>query len=520
MIKEKKRLQQYLFVGLAGLILCNAMIVMRGSVEAFHSDSATAILLAREQMRSRQLIPDGWHYANDIWMLSLNLLCIPFMLIFDNWMLCRELAVILQMLLVTGLLIHFVCRIVDIQWALIAAILFWCPISVVAREHFLYQATYATGMLQTLLVLLAVYGFFYKNTKKSDLVNGVFLGAVTAVMAAAGIRFIGATVLPLAGAIIMMILLETDFNLLKIKETPYRQLVIKLIYFLVVSCIGYGIHLKIRSGGAISEFSMRFINSDELLEKLSSLIYYYLSIWGCLDATGVLSFTGVVSFCGFILCIVMNVAVPVYLVVRFRHIQNKTAKVFIIYSWLMGIVLNYLVTFTNMCNNYYLLPVFFNSCILSAIALADLFSIKKNLSAFLAVVCIVPFCFVTGLYWGTRNYSKGEAERELIQMLEEEDLHFGCTGIFWDAYRFTVLSDGGVEIVSYTDQPEMPQLWLSSEKWYEPEYYEGKSFILVRNGWTELDEKWKERAEEVIVWREFTIYVYPENIYKMMEEER
>ncbi len=505
-----------LWIGLILLTIFDIFIIMRGSLEAFHSDSATAILLAEEQMKTGQIIPDGWYYANDIWLISLNLFCIPFMLFIENWMLCRQLAVILQLFVVTAALIWYVRKMVNVRWALAAAILFWCPLSVTVREHFLYQATYATGMLETLLILIALHGF-YKAEKKRDLVvYSIVVAILTIIMAATGIRFIGATALPVVGAVGLRMLFEMDFDLIKCKERKYALLIGKIIYFLGMCVVGYALHLKIRSNGAISEFGMTFIEHQNILDKLSELIQSYLTIWGCLDAFQVLSVQGIIAFCGLVVCIVMNVIVPIYLIVRYRKIQNREARFFIIYSVLCGIVCCYLVTFTNMYNPYYLLPIYFNGCILSAIALEDLFALKKNFVVCLTVLCLIPFCTVTGLYWATRNYSKCEKDYALLELLEQNELYFGCTGIFWDAYRYTVLSDGQVEIVSYEGEPENPQLWLCSEKWYDAEYYEGRSFILVRNGWQDISDRWKKLAEDVISYQDFTIYVYADNVYKIV----
>lgn len=518
--QEKVWLTLCLWAGLAGVLLCNTMTVLRGSVAAFHSDSATAILLAREQMYTGQLIPEGWHYANDIWMLSLNLLCIPFMLFIKDWMLCRELAVIVQMLLATWALVAFVKKLAGIRGALAAALLFWCPLSAVVREHFLYQATYATGMLQTLLVLLAAYGFFLSQEKKRILLYGGLLGAVTVIMAAAGIRFIGTTVLPILGAIGLLLLFDTDFDLRRFREKQYALVVGKMAWFLLMSGVGYWLHLRLRAGGAISEFGMQFITETGIWSKLDTLLQYYLSIWGCMEAVSVFSFTGILSFCCFVLCIVMNVVVPVYLIVRYRKFESRGIRFFILYALLTGIALNYLVVFTNLYNNYYLLPCYFNACILSALALLDLFRYKKNISVFLTTICLIPFCLVVSLYWGSRDYGKGEADYALLEVLKENSLYFGGSGIFWDTYKYSVLSNGEVEIVSFTDTPENPNLWLSAERWYQPEYYEGKSFILVRGGWQDIPDEWKAYAEEMIPFGEFFIYVYPENIYKIAEEKK
>ncbi len=520
---KKDWMTLYLLIGLAGMLLLNIIIILRGTTEAFNSDSATAILLAKEQMRTGQIIPAGWHYANDVWLLSLNLFCIPFLLFLDNWLLCRDLAVILQMLVVTGLLIAFVRKLVDLKWALLAAIVFWCPISSVVQEHFLYQATYATIIGQTLLILFLTYGFFEAHGKRPLLLYGAMLGILTIVLTAGGIRLVGSVILPILAAYGLMLLSDKDFDVKSVLCDKGSKLFLgKMAYFLAMCVVGYFLHLKIRATGVISNYTMSINPDKSLWTGLGELLDYYMDVWGCLEISQIISVSGVLGFCRFLVFFFMNFVAPIYACVRYRRLASQRMRFFVLYAFFAAAITDYLIVFTDMCNSYYLLPVYFNGCILSVILIHDLSGrgIRfKNISLLLAAVCAVPFCLLTGVYHAKAGYADGAVDRALLETLKENELSFGCSGIFWDTYKYTVLSNGEVEIISYIDMPETPNLWLTSEQWYQPEYHQGRSFILTRMGWETVPDVWKERAEDVIHCGEFVIYVYSQNIYQIIADE-
>lgn len=127
-LKNRKRMLWCFFaICLAASFVMILISIFRGTYYTFHSDDATAVLLAREQIETGQLIPETWTYAYEYWVLSLNLLVIPFLLFIENWLLCRELAVIVQTILLIWALYTMLKQLVKKHWALLDALWFWRP---------------------------------------------------------------------------------------------------------------------------------------------------------------------------------------------------------------------------------------------------------------------------------------------------------------------------------------------------------------------------------------------------------
>ena len=144
-LKNRKRMLWCFFaICLAASFVMILISIFRGTYYTFHSDDATAVLLAREQIETGQLIPETWTYAYEYWVLSLNLLVIPFLLFIENWLLCRELAVIVQTILLIWALYTMLKQLVKKHWALLGCIMVLAPLSRLQMEHFYFQATYAT----------------------------------------------------------------------------------------------------------------------------------------------------------------------------------------------------------------------------------------------------------------------------------------------------------------------------------------------------------------------------------------
>ena len=55
----------------------------------FHSDMATRLLLASEQMRTGELFPSDWCNTTGVLVGVWELILIPFMAVIKDWILCR-----------------------------------------------------------------------------------------------------------------------------------------------------------------------------------------------------------------------------------------------------------------------------------------------------------------------------------------------------------------------------------------------------------------------------------------------
>lgn len=153
-----------ILIGLLALCLAGTcLVIFKGTEQNLHSDTATAVLLAREQLRTGQWFPSSWNYGQDIWVLSLNLLVLPFLAILKDMVLSRQLAVVVQTMIIIVLVYQFVRRIASKEAGLLAAVAAVVPISASVTEYYFYQATYNSQGLEMLVAFLLLYELLKKS---------------------------------------------------------------------------------------------------------------------------------------------------------------------------------------------------------------------------------------------------------------------------------------------------------------------------------------------------------------------
>ena len=120
----------------------------------FNSDAAATVLLAKEQIEKGQLIPDGFCYSTGVFVISLANFIVPFMLFIKDWLLCRELAVLVLIILFFTLLFVFYRKIgvkSKITYAPFLAVTIFClPIGHYSQTF--YEAAYVLSMVGELII--------------------------------------------------------------------------------------------------------------------------------------------------------------------------------------------------------------------------------------------------------------------------------------------------------------------------------------------------------------------------------
>ena len=90
----------------------------------FHSDFAAANILAREQLRTGQLLPDTWNTSTGIFLVFYNLLIVPFSLFIKDQLVLHSMAVTIVLLIFAFLLRYFSQKIVGSNFYLVVLCFF------------------------------------------------------------------------------------------------------------------------------------------------------------------------------------------------------------------------------------------------------------------------------------------------------------------------------------------------------------------------------------------------------------
>ena len=87
-----KKINIFLWIFIILTVVFNIIFLMRYNFEA---DSAFYVTLAQEQIRTGSLFPEGMHYSTGLFVLTPNLLVIPFLFLTNDLVLARQFAILL-----------------------------------------------------------------------------------------------------------------------------------------------------------------------------------------------------------------------------------------------------------------------------------------------------------------------------------------------------------------------------------------------------------------------------------------
>ena len=527
-IKSQKFKLGFAVVCIAVSFFSVIMIIFKGAGQVYNSDTATALLLANEQIKSKQIFPDGWVYADSIWTLAFNLFVLPFMLFIEDWVLCRNLASILQLILVIGVFVWF-SRYISKKYGWLIIVLFLIPLSPTIIEHFFFQATYATQVLWYFLVL--VCGFCVlneKNKRKNRCLAAVLSVFMCLQLILGGYRHILTLIAPLLGSYVIVWYQEWKKN--NISRVFRNRYVLNIAFVSLGTALGFSLYLYLSKHVIIEQGASEAMISQgyELYYRLGAAIGNIFTVYGAVDYGTLISVSGVFKFIKTIYCVALVAYVPVSLFQKY-HLLNIWQKIFYIYSMLTFALTLYVNVFTDIGHARYYLLIYVNSLVLAVIWL-DVIKFDRFIRNTIFIVIAL-----LGLYsyrhYIIYDYSKNveyvgyypaiQNKDQIFQLLRNEDLNFGYAS-YWNAYVITALTNGDIEVLAVDGDSETyinvePYYWLTNVHWYEPDYHSGRSFLLLSEqemGW--IDQSYIDSAEKIEKCGPYNILIYS---YDVLDEE-
>lgn len=507
---------------LAILVISILVIIFRGTECLFHSDDATAVLVAREQILQKKLILDDWNHGTFLWTIGLQTFVIPFLIFIKDWILCRELAVILQTVLFL-IVVYKMLKCLEVRERLFCLALCIIPISEEILEHSFFQATYLTSQLfYYLIITLSLY--LYKRTEhwKKACIYGGFCILAIVICCHSNLASISVTAVPIIAAIILYYLIENF--ILHQKTKPDKKIVILSIVLICGTMVSLLIYLylcRITGFEFANAGVSDFIGKSGYGLKISEYVDEFLLLYGGVGENPLFSLEGILRILRIFYLIFMCFLVPCYLLRNYKNLESMQ-KLFLLYSVLTYIILSMVALTTGKCSSRYFIPVYFNNIILFGIFSnqieEEFLVITKMLQTALAVMAIgCSFFYLTYNYEENTNdigmWRSGYdiADEGLVKFLEEENIGF-IYAPYWHAYANMVLSDGKVQAIAYEDnEPMKIKRWLNSDRWSAPEYYNGRTAVLFLPT-VELDNTYWDLSSQYLQYGKWNILVFDQNL--------
>lgn len=486
----------------------------------FHSDFAAANILAREQLRTGQLLPDTWNTSTGIFLVFYNLLIVPFSLFIKDQLVLHSMAVTIVLLIFVFLLRYFSQKIVGSNFYLVVLCFFFSGTSSVVVAMAFAEAAYLISVLDNILLLTLFFKAVSNNFSVKSKKYYRLLLVYVAYLCLYGVLNLAYQVLPLLGSMVLFFILEhATIPSHQLKQEFSRT--IKLIAFLLVSIV-VGLLGADYLAEAVEFQSQANITYAGYSNQASAFVGFILTAIGYRGGVQLFSLPGLMNA----VIIAAFLAMLVCCIQLFRKYHEQSFEVKILMNFSLVIFCIYLYfdfliycTFVTGVERYFFKPLFF-LYILSGYYIYTYIFQKGFLSKIVAIVSIAIFSLpyaVAGIP-NILNYPKLHNEQlGLVNYLKGNGLKHGYA-TFWNAGNNMVLSNFDIEIGGVLLQEYIvPYRWLSSDISYDPDSYTGESFLMLTDAEAEVFENQIGFAvlgdpSQILSYDGFKIYVYPYNI--------
>ena len=504
-LSEKTGLGKYgeglLFACMIALFISVCGIIFMFTKAFFHSDSAFYVQLAVEQMKSGKLFPDGMCYSTVLFVRSPNLILIPILAVIKDWMLAREIMVIVMwvMLILAVMYCFLPAKNRNMAAAVIACMLLMNPYQTadVANETtdmLFFQGAYITIFFDIVLALGIMHRIILLDKKDKTAYKAALMALLAVVLflpLLGSVRQDMILTLPLAAAILIFYFLENDQRVSRVLKC--RRCLASVALILVVVVAGFVCYHRLAMMYWRDSKGM-YLTMDKysgLWYSIGQFVNNITMIYGNVEGAVFLSFPGLSKFVNYFVALVVIFIIPTVALIRYNKHKNAFTRFLILYTWVSNLVVIGVFVACNQWAPRYLLSVYLDDILLFAVVFSEYMKKRERLTAVLAGLVIVMYCAFCHVYfWGHYKDKIGtDPSRELISFLQENDLHYGYAS-FWNASVNTVLSNGDVQVLPLWDhdgktgsrEPYNPsdfRDWLNNRNWYDVESHPGRFIHIV-----------------------------------------
>ncbi len=492
-----------------------------------HSDTASKVLFANLQHEQHELFPEGYCYSTGVFTFGTETIIYLLMFFIKDWVLCREVAQLIQfILLIVAFFLFFMP--VDVSkknfnkyvGGMLCTILISFPICDDIFSQFLYEAAYIKNVILFLMIFVCVKKILNDEKSTGKWLWFIIL-AFFSVITNFGIRNVMLIEVPL---LLSVFLCSFNFSSKKFEMSFKEKAIIGVSGFgtLAGFCV-YKIITNIVGWGNQTEM-FQFDNVKNISKNTVKLFKNILQTYGvgADNSFPLISLKGISISFNFLYMICSIFIIPIFWLFYYKKINNKCWKIFVIYSWISNLFLLYLLVVTSVSagGGRYLYTLYVNNLILMVGFFIYKIENHKMLGKFAIIYLIFYSLLVHGSYIQiseTDVNAKEASNEELINYLKENELNFGYAS-FWNSYKYTMLTNGEINIVAYRGEPSTPYYWLTSKRWYNPANHEGRTFLLINNKSEEkIQEKFYQKAEQVNYVGDYTVLIFEKNIFECPE---
>ncbi len=531
-MKIKEEIPAFMLRICSGLILLLLILyTFNGSVEWLHSDSAAQVNFALEMIRKQSPFPENWVGSTGI--LVHSYLILPFLWMGLDLIQAKLLLQFVYICLMAAALYLFSKKGLGNQsWILMFPCLFTYLSGGIQYDMLYIQCAYTTIIIFCLLSMTLLCRNVNENSvintldQKSYfmLVGVVFFGCLL------GIMYLQAIYLPILGTLIFLYIEKYKNHEITVFLPHIKGFVLRVVGIVLAGGIGYLISMKLcQLSGIVGNHDVTvFAKSfQEIIDNISMLVQGVFIYAGFQDSVQLFSLDGILSIVRFCFFVFITILLPILSYRQFKKqtIQMRAVMMFVAIHFVLVLLI------LIFCGGSKTDPGAASRYLVTSFVLLQLIGINYLYTNYIQPANFLSLVYASGASVVTLmmmlhvilTIPNGamilEKEKGITEFLQQHDLEYGYA-TFWNAGKNTVLSNGEVQINSIICNTEqiLPYYWLSSRDWYQPEYYDGDTFLMLTdeeltvyapNGVssTNLGE-----PEQVFQYENYTIFVYDYNI--------
>jgi len=498
----------------------------------FNSDAAIANILAEEIVRTGQLFPKTWWYVNDdLWVFYKHLLLIPWVMAGENSFLAHGVSVAI-VIVITMAVLALLLRALGLSKA---AALMGCVVIGLGYSPLYLREVYGEAAYTWYFAFIISFLFLLLRANQPDSgrcarrsLFGLLLLLAYLVVLENPVRFLVYYIVPFFGAFLLLLYAEREAVLGSGKDHWRAVLFPRIIPAAAIAgvlLLGVLSYQWLLAGLLHAEGANHAVLVP--LQKLPFHAAY--SLLGLLSFIGaewreqveLASVEGVISLLrlGFY---PLALALPAYYAKKNFSSLDKPLRFFVALSYFGFALIFFLYSVSTLHENAYaarnniryIIPYLMMVLVCPVVVWRFFPHVAK------AVLAVALVLAIAGTW---KNVSPdgwqetAQSRTDLIKALKSRGLVSGYAP-YWDSHVYTVLSRGEVSIrpIDIDTRGVGLCLWLSSDRWYEKGYADGKVFFLVPN---ERLDNWKDGAEtlslpqpaEVFPQGNYTVFVMTEN---------
>lgn len=496
----------------------------------FHSDSAAKVLIAREIFDTGNFFPKDWNYVNgDLFVIFGHLFVIPLLAFMPAGFTAHSISgVIFAVLILHG--IWLITSLANLPtWRRLAVVAVVASgISGFMAENLFGQVSYGVAILLCCYLIFISSQYIASQGARKKIWAFLLVGLMVLVYWANPKRAIVTYTLPLTGALIWLILTSDAQN---------RSRFLKLLALSFVGALG---------GSALHAWTIADVNNvsgasdahwlsyELVLRNISlSLKGLYAQLGGLpLAGSSLFSPGGLYAGLRFVVACFVVVMTPIAIrrIMNDQKDQTKILALFAAFSLLLALFLQFTTSIADMSDpiqsSRYLVPGVI-LCLIVLLVSTHRWGRQPIWGISLALVTIVYLSSAYSTYklsgvnseQNLAQPNQVNSERyKLVAFLEGKGLQYGYAS-YWNAGTLSVLSDEKIRVrqIQFHNGLPVPMRHLSSNRWYRPAAWTGKTFLLLQENEVSF-LNWQKLAHMGVTpignYRSdgFVIFVFAENI--------